>query len=224
MTKINVTYDFLPGAEVHPHLAGMERVPVAPARVREFANVPNTAQYACLARELKEFYPEDARPILIKYMLEFRQAVLHGSMLLLVGPPETTMARQWAGAAVLNEISMRYAFGHDVSTQWIGPGGARNLIEIGKHTTGAYLPMLNRMRDTQILLVIEPQYCRRGTAEGDLIDDLIAYRADHRRMAVVSVSSRETDPEKLFTALEESLGFQTADNLRRANHGYIARF
>lgn len=209
------TYDRAPGTFLGPSFADRE-VPVPPAWVKEFVDVPQGCENACVARELESIYPPEARDTFVRYIKSWWEVREHGHHLVIGGTGGTYKRRQWAAAAVANEIAMRFGQQADLSISWCRPEGARHALNARKDSYEVYNQMYKRFMNSTLLLMLDPDRVAKGSDEWYLIEDIYMERGSKLLPTITSISDPLTEPN--FGGVKTVLGRYIAETLQIYGH------
>lgn len=209
-----LAYEYVDGALVHKRMAGRS-MPVPPKWVRDAAGTPEMDRYACLSKEIADYYPEDVRNVLVSYVKEYPEVCYYGSTLVIAGNSVTVRRRQWAASAVMNEITMRFGQTMPVDTEWVNYQWLRTVAQADTKARA-----MARMFDIQNLIVLEPQMASLGSPEAYMIQDIFSYRWNKKKPTVVSITMPQTNA---WEDMYESLGPLIPEMLRDTCH-YITRY
>lgn len=211
------TYERVDGQLVSKKLKG--NVPVPPKWVRDRNDVPEGCEWATLAKELQNYYPEYVRDTLVDYVKDWPAISRLGTSLLLSGlVPERTLV--WAGAAVMNEIVMRFGTFAQITTGWINSATIQRLLVMRERRDHEYLQWWTKLMNVKLLMVIDPH---RILKSDDIHLGILYENRELKRLPTIAVVKR--DFAKLgWDGLKKELGEFIADPMQETTENFIAQF
>lgn len=179
MENYPIEYEVVAGEIISPAWKGKE-VPVPPEWVRNYATVTERYKYACLAKELEDYYPTEVREKLVEYVKNWPEIRQLGQDMVIAGNVPH-VRRVWTAAAVMNEIIMRFGPRMNLTTSWLSVrSGLSWLLDAKDRRAEEYVAFRNRALHAKLLLVDNPLLARRGTDGGWFIQALYEHRFEHR--------------------------------------------
>lgn len=153
VTEYPIDYDIIPGEDLYAKWRGIE-VPVPPSWVREWSPLTGKYKYACLSNQLPEevMLPE-VRAQLAEYVKRWAEYSQRGTNLNICGTVSPALLL-WAGAAILNEIVMRFGTQMGLFLDWFAVGsGLRWMVESRDKAPEEYVGARNRRLKADLLLM-----------------------------------------------------------------------
>lgn len=204
-------YEWQDGKFLGDDWAG-QQVPVPPTWVRQRLTLPTGCDKACLARELSEIYPSEARSTLIDYLKNWRRVREQGLHLLIAGSGVTYKRRQWAASAVLNELTMRFGQTQDMSSEWMSTGNVRQIVATKSARFDTYSSLRARLMSTTMLFVEDPLKINPQSDERWFLEDIYKARADR---LLPTITTMNADPADLdFRGVKALLGDTIAETFQ----------
>lgn len=214
------TYSYKLGTDIHPEFPATQ-FPVPPEWVQERAKVPTLAKDACLAIEAAPLFPAQVREILVSYVKDYGTRVTkHGSHLVIAGRT-THRRRNWAAAAVMNEITMRYDGVLPVATEWVGVERMNWMLDQKQKKEEGYYNLRNHLSKVPLLFIEDPLRIENNRDLRTIVEMLYSLRADHK---LPTITTLKTDVREDWSVVEDNCGSYIADTLESSHHGYLAHY
>jgi hypothetical protein len=216
-----IVYEYRDGSEVHPEWAG-QQVPVPPEWVRQRTGLTRGCELACLSPELKDRFSPEIRKGLVAYVRDYERVRRDGANLLVCGSGASFRLRQWAAAATLNEIVMRWSSRYDLSASWLSMRTLRYALDAKLERAETYFQMRNRFFSSKLLLVEEPLRAPAGSEERRFLEYVYEHRYNAKLPTITTLSTDLVDAD--FTIVKALLGPYITEVLEASHYGYIVNF
>jgi hypothetical protein len=212
LSEYPITYEYVDGRSIALPWAG-QMVPVPPKWVQDRTDVPQRMKLACLSAEIADIYPDAVRPRLVEYVREWPSIRDAGTDLLITGIVPNRR-RLWAGAAVMNEITMRYSNWSAVSTAWLAIRGIHWMMDARSKSTEAYQAFRNRVMNAKLLLVEDLFLLGPSSEHRWFLESLYQHRFDNKLSTITTLN---TAVEKDWSKVRNLIG-PTITEILSTNH------
>lgn len=219
--ETKVEYEYVPGESVSPDWKGRS-VPIPPRWVREKVVLPRKLAPATLARDVEDGYLDSVLPLARTYVSSFPHYRAYGMGPVIVG--RSGAGKTWTAAALLNEITLRYAGVYDLSTAWISTFYSIPQLLDARSTGESEKYFFLRNRFHQADLVVVDNLLAAAKVEGgkQAIWSLYDYRDQHQLPTITTIDVTYSDQAKVWDRIEKSFGRYLVHKLRSNSEGLVA--
>lgn len=220
LVEMPIQYESVLGTDVHPELAA-EVMDVPPTWVRDRINhhgYADLCQWACLSKRNAHQFPAEVRQVLIDYVKGWLQyGRKHGTNLIVCGG--TYKRRDWAAAAALNEIVMRFSQSEPMQIEWLNLDRVRKLLDARVKKDDLFWTVRNRLETAKIVLFTDPTRAA-NQEERAFVEYVFSTRINNKLPTITTLHPHVAKND--FKAIQDRLGWFIAEILEGSHHGFIA--